>query len=104
MPCRDGRDDWAGGTRTEYVTEYQDNPEHLKKVKEMEAALCAVFTELEKDGNLESVINRAESSGQIDLMKFWKKHKKEDEKRLRKDLEKYSQHELDMIKDILNKK
>jgi len=97
MPCRDHYD-------SESVrTVYEDNPEHLKKAKEMEAALCAVFTELEKKGALEEVINRAESNGQIDLMKFWKKHKKEDEQRLTKDLKKYSQHELDMIKDILNK-
>lgn len=97
MPCRDGREE-------EYRTrvEYQDNPAHLRKIKEMEAALCAIFSELEKDGNLEDIINRAESSGEIDLIQFWKKHKEEDEKRLRKDLEKYSEHELNMMKNILN--
>lgn len=100
MPCRDYHDE--PGTRT--ITEYVDNPKHLKKAREMEAALCALFTELEKDGNVKEIIERAETNGEIDLMKFWKKHKKEDEKRLRKDLEKYSQQELDMMKDILNNK
>jgi hypothetical protein len=100
MPCLDGRD----APNVRYETVYQDNPEHLKKAKEMEAALCAVFTELERDGNLGDVIKRAETNGEIDLVKFWNKHKKEDENRLRKDLEKFSEHERAIIKDILNNK
>lgn len=100
MPCRDYHDE--PNTRT--ITEYVDNPEHLKKAREMEAALCAVFTELERDGNLDEIIKRAETNGEIDLLKFWKKHKKEDEKRLRKDLEKFSEHERAIMRDILNNK
>ena len=99
MPCKDYYDE-PGRTITEYV----DNPEHLKKAREMEAALCAVFTELEKDGTLDDVISRAENNGEIDLAKFWDKHKKEDEERLIKDLEKFSEHERAIIKDILNNK
>jgi len=101
MPCRDGRDDYPN-TRIETI--YQDNPEHLKKIKELEAALCAVFTELERDENLENIINRAEKNGHINLIDFWKKHKKEDEERLKKDLRKYSEHELNVIRNILNGK
>lgn len=71
--------------------------------KKIEAMLCAVITELEKDGLANEVISQASKSGVINIMDFWERHSKEDETRLAKELHKYSEHEQEVIKKLLNK-
>jgi hypothetical protein len=77
----------------------------LKKLKEqkqfLEASLCAVLTELEKREIFDEVINIASKNGKINLKEFWDNHKTKDIDRLKKELDKFSQHEIEIIKQIL---
>lgn len=77
--------------------------EQLEKIHKLDACLCAILTELEKIGIDEKIIEIASIEGKIDLSKHWKNHKIKDEVRLKTDLEKYSNHEIDVIKKIINK-
>ena len=103
MPCRSYDD-----ASPEELARSENNSLRIENVRlksenqELEAALCAVFTELEKDNVLDDMIAVASKNGDIDLAGIWKKHKKDDLDRLKKDLEKYSHHELDMIRLMLN--
>jgi len=73
------------------------------KVHSLDACICAIFTELEKREILKEIIDIASINGKIDLSKYWENHKIKDEVRLKTDLEKYSKHEIEVIKKILNK-
>jgi len=105
MPC-----EGAGGIdcrKTEIF--YKDNPIDKEKIKELilennflEASLCAIFTELEKEGILDRIIFRASKNGTINIMDFWDKHKRKDEVRLFDELNKFSEHEKQILKKLLN--
>jgi len=107
MPCYDGRD-------SEPRVVYQNgvDPQPLKyeisqledKIKRLEAGLCAIISELEKKGIANEIISQASKSGLVDLMAFWSAHSKEDETRLAKELHKFSEHEQEILKTLLNKK
>lgn len=105
MPCYDGRQD----TRVEYRTgvDPQIYEGRIRAAEDrnnkLEAGLCAIITELEKKGIANEVISQASKSGLIDLMGFWEQHSKEDETRLAKELHKFSEHEQDVLKKLLNK-
>lgn len=95
MPCSDGM---GPSTRVEYRTD----PRLAERVIELESAICAVFSELESDGILNDVVNRAEKNGECSYVRsVWSKHKAKDIERLREDLNKYSAHELSVIKNLL---
>lgn len=69
----------------------------------MEAALCAIFTELEERGITHEVMMVASQKGEIDLMAFWARHQKEDKTRIAKLLNKhFSEHELGIARRLLN--
>jgi hypothetical protein len=71
----------------------------------LEASLCALITELEKRDIANDVISQASRSGLIDLMKFWQDHRQEDEARLANRIHRmFSEHEQEVIKNLLNKK
>lgn len=102
MPCYDGR------PNNEIV--YRDNPEDKKQIglltdvnKFLEAGLCALITELENRGIADEIISDASKKGVINLMGFWAKHTKEDYVRLSNELQKFSQHEQDVLRKLLNK-
>jgi hypothetical protein len=106
MPCYSGQDDYR---RTETVYVDRDNPEDKRKIaqlidqnKWLEAGLCAIITELEKRGIANEVVSQASKSGLINLMSFWKQHSKEDETRLAVELHKFSEHEQEVLKRLLN--
>ena len=69
-----------------------------------EAELCAVINELEKRGIAQEIMTEASKNGSIDLFAFWKKHSEEDRNRLSRDLNKYSEHEKQLLREILNEK
>lgn len=77
----------------------------LKKLQEhnqyLEAVLCAVFTELEKRKIVEEIINDATKHGFIDIFGFWQLHKQNDVKRLQNELDKFSHHEKEILKELL---
>lgn len=67
----------------------------------LEACLCAVFTELEKQGNADDFIKVATEKAGVDVGAWWLKHKSIDRERLKSDLSKYSDHELSIIKQLI---
>jgi hypothetical protein len=82
--------------------------EELKQLAELkkennflEAALCAVLTELEKTNLYKSVVNEASKNGIIGIDSFWSKHQMKDEKRLLVELDKFSEHEKEILKRLL---
>ena len=78
----------------------------LKKIKDhneyLEAILCAVFTELEKREICEEIIDDATENGEVSMFGFWEQHKQKDKDRLQKELDKFSQHEKQILKEIIN--
>ena len=96
MPCSDGRD--FGNTKVEYV----DNPELVKTNNYLMGIICAILTELDKDGLTKNIISRAEKNGKINIQEVWNIHKKEDKERLIKMITPLSEHELDVLKELLN--
>ncbi len=106
MPCYSGEEDVEevfvnGVNPTPYETRIRDLGE---RVKQLEACLCALITELEKNGIADKVITQASKSGLIDLVSFWASHSKSDKVRLSKELHKFSEHEQAVLKEILNKR
>jgi hypothetical protein len=77
----------------------------VKKLKEhngyLEACLCAILTELEIREIAEEIIDNATENGQVSMFGFWEQHKQKDEERLQKELRKFSQHEKEIIKKLL---
>lgn len=116
MPCSDPFRDMPsynineGYSTPQYVTrevivDNQETIHELNKQKrlvgQLEASFCAVLTELEKLGIVNQVLQKASRNGLMNLVELWENHKKDDESRISKDLLKYSKHELELIKKIL---
>jgi hypothetical protein len=96
MPCGDMRDMSTN-------QDYENQIAVLRKDnRQLEAALCAVFNELEKDGVLDDIIAVASKNADIDLAAIWKRHVSADMDRLKRDLSQYSEHELNMLKKIID--
>ena len=118
MPCNSDERNWHGhGEPREDLRippPNVDNVTHdnlldkiqLREIKDknrfLEAALCALFNELEKKDIHNEIITKASKNGKIDLLKFWENHKIKDIDRLKQDLDKYSEHEKHIIKQLLN--
>lgn len=67
----------------------------------LEAALCAILTELENRKAYKPVVNAASKNGMIDIDSFWAKHQSKDEERLKGELDKFSEHEKEILKKLL---
>lgn len=93
MPCGMGEEEVV----------YREDRAAKKKIKYLEACLCAVLTELADQGIVDEVITNASKRGKVDLMKFWLEHNIADAKRLQKELDKFSEHERMMLKKLLSK-
>ncbi len=103
MPCYDPR------SADEPKIIYRDNPnkdlelEQLSTiVDKLEASLCAILSEVSKLDNSNDIIAQASRSGLVDIMSFWVQHQKSDETRLAKELHKFSEHEQEVLKRLLN--
>jgi hypothetical protein len=105
MPCRSYEDECRNPNSGEVSRLERENFNLQKENQEIEAGMCAVFSELETNPNVDlpKVIKAAAKNGDVDLSDIWAKHQAKDVARLKKDLKKFSKHELDMIKTILNK-
>ncbi len=101
MPCYDGR-----GSQDKTVYRSGISPSDMQKVLDknewLEAALCAVFNELQKREVVASVIAEASRNGLIGIMDFWQHHQKSDEARIAKALHSFSKDEQAVIKRLLN--
>jgi len=115
MPCQDNYPDYNDNKYNNRMPAYiyRDNPEHVKTIQELtqkigwlEAGLCAIITELEKESKSKTneILTNASRNGKISLIDFWTKHSKDDEVRLVNELHKFSAHEQDVIKRLLNVK
>jgi hypothetical protein len=71
------------------------------EVDRLEAALCAVLTELSQREIFTSVITTASRHGLIDLVTWWEHHKQDDKSRLTSVLHKYSIDEQKVMFKIL---
>lgn len=107
MPCYTMYDDEelrSRGPRIENQDKLAELYDAKKRVSELEASLCALITEIRNEGLAEVVLVRASRHGLIDLMKFWKEHESSDVARLSAELHKFSVHEQEILKTLLNKK
>lgn len=102
MPCYDGRDREVD--REAEAAERSEKLKYQKEVGLLQGGLCAIITELEKKGIANEVLSQASKSGLVDLMHFWNAHSKKDETRIAYELHKFSEHEQDILKKLLNNK
>jgi len=91
-----------------YEKKYPLKMEEIKQLTELkkennylEGALCAILTELEKTNLYKSVVTEASKNGMIDIDSFWAKHQNKDERRLLSELDKFSEHEKEILKRLL---
>ena len=113
MPCESAynvNQERYSNNRTEYREVIVENKidkrliEQLKKENQfLEAGLCAVIRELDKRKISKEIIEEANKNGMIDLNLFWGKHSIDDEVRISNVLKNFSQHEKEIIKDLLNR-
>ena len=97
MPCSDG------GASDYY--QHQDEASRLySKIDKLEAALCAVFSDLVLRGMLDKVIETASLAGGINLRKLYEDHKEDDEKRLGEKLDAFSLHEQAILFSLLRRR
>lgn len=103
MPCYDPRSD-------EPKVVYRTTKKDEKTISDLqdynsklEAALCALISELIENDLADKIIPKASRKGLIDLVGFWNAHHKDDRTRLASELHKFSIHEQKILKDILNK-
>lgn len=103
MPCYDPR----GNEQVVYVNGVSPDLHRAELINlkdslsKLEAGLCAIITELESIGLANSILAKASRSGKIDLMTFWSEHSKQDESRLSKKFHQFSEHEQNLIKDMI---
>lgn len=107
MPCYDPRDD----EELEELREKIKNDERLRLEElhslkdsnnKLEAMLCAICNELQRNDILYSIISEAQRKGKIDILSFVEKHIDNDKIRLANDIQKrYSVDELKVIKELL---
>lgn len=110
-PQKPSEINWLSGNVTDnYEEKYPIKMEEIKQLsilkKEnnfLEAALCAILTELENRKAYKPVVNAASKNGMIDIDSFWEKHKNKDEQRLQTELNKFSEHEKEILKRLLSK-
>lgn len=107
MPCNDCPPPFEMRQMVGELNKEIENEKYKKEKidaekKQLEAALCALCSELDRRGIAAEVIAAATHSGLIDLLAFWQEHKKDDASRLANDINKrYSKDELAVIKTIL---
>jgi hypothetical protein len=93
MPCQNT---WSDNSRDSEIRSLTE------KVNFLEAALCALFNEIKKEGISERIINNASKNGEIDLYSIWIDHAEKDEKKLIRALSRYSEHEKSILRRLLN--
>jgi len=103
MPCSDNGE-------TEYRAGYV-HKDTLKaaegRAMSAEAAVCALIRQLEEDNSIDDVnafLKAASKAGDINIVKWWEKHQKADLNRLDNLLRGLSDHEKEMLKDLLGSK
>jgi hypothetical protein len=101
MPCFDHRD------RSELALINQELSDSKLENDILSAYLCAIINEVKINvTDLDGFIQSASLNGKCPTLVDWyKKHHTEDETRILKQLKKqFSIHEIEMLKNILNKK
>ena len=104
MPCYDGLEK---ENKTIYIEKEDSVPaEHwnilVDQDNHKEAILCAIYNELKRLGILQQVIKSAQEAGQVDIESHYEQHRCKDVMRITEELSKYSEDELDIIREILH--
>lgn len=101
-------DSIAYNLKDNYKEKYPIKMEELKQLTELkkennflEAALCAVLSELENTNLYNKIVPEANQNGMIDIDAFWIIHRYKDEERLKCELDKFSEHEKEILKKLL---
>ncbi len=102
MPCYDSRDREPQIIYISGVSPYELEQEK-KKSSWLEAALCAMFSELDRRGIAAEVISEASRNGLIGIMDVWQRHNSSDEARIAKILHGYSKDEQEIMRKLLSK-
>lgn len=106
MPCNSGYGrcdcNCNSGNNVSYVRDDSTIDAQAKRIKHLEASLCAIISELEAQNLTTQVIPAASEHGDIDLLEFWNKHKEEDETRILIKLREYSRHEIELVKKMIS--
>lgn len=102
MPCIDDRTerDLPDSKFQQRLAEKMKEQERERQIRYLKGALCALLTEISA-ANLEWLISKAEQNGKVNIHSFWAEHNQDDTDRIKKDLDKYSEHEKELIKKIL---
>lgn len=98
MPCRNDYDN--------PMSQPCDCSVEKKEANKWEAAFCAIVNEVDRKygaGVLNTIFILARKNSGLDIKSLYDEHFKKDIDRLEKDLQKYSNDELSMLKIILNK-
>ena len=98
MPCYDSR---TSGVNHRLESCEKDLAAVENQNEWMRAALCAMFSELERRDICASVVAEASRSGLVGLMEFWDKHQDSDKSRMAKVLHGFSKDEQQLIREIL---
>jgi hypothetical protein len=99
MPCYDPRDSYSYiRQQAQEVTEERED-----RIAQLEGMLCAILNVLEDECMLSETLQAASAGGDINIDLFWEQHQKEDKVRLKAELDKFSQHERKMLKEMLEK-
>jgi tellurite resistance-related uncharacterized protein len=101
--------DWKKETTPDnYQEKYPIKMEEIKQLAALkkennfvEAALCAILSELEKTNLYNKIVPQANQNGMIDIDAFWVVHRYKDEERLKAELDKFSEHEKEILKRLL---
>ena len=95
MPCRD----WEGVT-PEMMSKHEE--EKLQKENDkLTKYLCAIISTCKDNGTFINILSWCKERYGVNLDKWIKDHYKEDQKRLVKELSKYTPEEIRIIKGIL---
>ena len=99
MPCYEPREPTPKGQENARLTERLAESERDKEW--LEAAMCALLSEIDKRGLCEEIVVDASRGGLIDLVGFWATHRQDDRARITKLLHQYSEHEQKIMLDLL---
>lgn len=99
MPC-------SGGPTDDEKALQDQLKKRDEEIKYLRACLCALIRQITyqlPDMGLESFIEIASENGKVDISSFWRKHQDEDVSRMNDVLDGMSQHEKDILRELLMK-
>ena len=107
MPCNDKSADQTQPDKTFFHDYSQPKrskgisyEDMIKRERYLDAIVCALVKTM-RETNTEHLIEYAEKTGQVNIKAFILEHDFKDKERIKKEMLKYSEHELQIIKKLL---